>query len=179
VKHPAAAAAKRTPGTASRKLIISSPSARSRPGGGWLRNDPVSHPDVRSTRRLTAFRTQSTADLRQRLAPFAPSLLRARRRDFVQRTFLHRIFAFLAGISSGSFARICSIASIMPRGLITGEPAWRSHASIAPICSDCRRTPKSFPVLADRFLTGPGSNLQQRMSLCRRVISQRRLISQL
>ena len=43
--------------------LISSPSARARPGGGWLRDDPVSRPDVRCTRRLTAFRTPSIAGL--------------------------------------------------------------------------------------------------------------------
>jgi hypothetical protein len=35
------AAATRTAGTISRQLIISSPSVRARPGGGWLRHDRV------------------------------------------------------------------------------------------------------------------------------------------
>ena len=56
--------------------LTSSPSARSRPGGGWLLDDPVSNPDVRSTRQLTALRTQSIADSDLEQAPFVPSLLR-------------------------------------------------------------------------------------------------------
>src|ERR1700730_4181307 len=44
-------------------FILLSPSARARPGGGWLRNDLVLRPAVRSTRQLTAFRTRSTVGL--------------------------------------------------------------------------------------------------------------------
>src|ERR1017187_5941353 len=60
-------------------LTCSSPSARSRQAGGWLRKDLVSRPAERSTHQLTAFRTQSTAGLGWPQAPFVPSLLRPRR----------------------------------------------------------------------------------------------------
>src|ERR1700687_319637 len=59
--------------------LTSSPSALARPSGGWLRNDLASRPDAQSTRRLTAFRTQSTAGLDLETWLFEPLLLRLQR----------------------------------------------------------------------------------------------------
>jgi hypothetical protein len=74
-----------------------------------------------SIRRCTAFRTRSTAGLgsSNRLLRHA-FCHRDGRRDLGEGALFHRIFAFFAGFSPGSSARICSIASIMPRMASTG-----------------------------------------------------------